>query len=525
MRRDYNTYLRQFHEAKWDEELIFDLSVPGQRGIIVTPPEQEIVDEVGNAVEDIPPAMRRKTPPLLPEVHQMRVNRHFMRLTQEVLGADMVPDMGQGTCTMKYSPKVQEHLVSRNPNLVDVHPLQDAETMQGILEIYYKTEQMLNEISGMDAFNFHTGGGAAACYLGACVVRAYHEAHGDVKRDEIITTMFSHPCDAGAPATAGYKIVTLMSDEVTGLPDLEAMKAALSERTAAIFITNPEDTGIFNSRIQEYVDAAHAVGALCYYDQANVNGIMGITRAKETGFDLIHYNMHKTFSSPHGGMGPGAGALGVLNFLKPFLPVPHVVFDGQKYYLDNNCPQSVGKIRMFMGNLHVVVRTYMWLMQMGAEGVREAAICSVLNNQYLMKKVSEIRGVKIYYAEGKRRIEQCRYSWEPLKQETGFGTEDVTRRLIDFGQEHYWQSHHPWIVPEPFTLEPCESYSKDDLDEFACVLREVSRECYEEPEMIRNAPHNAPIHDTLLKDVNDFDQIAATWRQLKKRLAAGTIKL
>lgn len=272
------------------------------------------------------------------------------------------------------------------------------------------------------------------------------------------------------------------------------------------------------------MDAAHEAGALCYYDQANVNGIMGITRAREVGFDLIHYNLHKTFSSPHGGMGPGCGALGVREFLKPFLPVPRVEHKDGKYYLDYDCPQSIGKVRTFMGNVHVVMRTYMWIKQMGAEGIREAAICSVLNNQYLMKKVSKIKGVEVYYAPGKRRIEQCRYSWNKLKEDTGFGTVDVTKRLVDFGMQHYWQSHHPHIVPEPFTLEPTESYSKDDLDEYVAILTEISRECYEEPEVIRNAPHNAPIHAIMADEVEEYDKIAVTWRQWRKRIQAGTMK-
>jgi glycine dehydrogenase subunit 2 len=516
MRRDYHTRLRKFHEAKWDEEIIFELSVPGQRGILVPKVCEEIEEEVGNPVSALPQYLRRKKKPLLPEVHQMRVNRHFMRLSQQTLGADITADISQGTCTMKYSPKVQEHLVSRNPNIVDIHPLQDPSTIQGLLEIYYKTEQFVKEISGLDAFSFHMGGGAGACYAGACVIRAYHEERGDKKRNEIVTTMFSHPCDAGAPATAGYKVITLMPDE-NGYPDLEALKAVLSERTAAIFVTNPEDTGIFNPRIKEYVEAAHEIGALCYYDQANVNGIMGITRAKEAGFDLIHYNLHKTFSSPHGGMGPGCGALGVKEYLKKYLPVPRVEYDGKNYYLDYNCPSSIGKVRSYIGNIHIVVRAYMWIMQMGEEGIKEAAICSVLNNQYLMKKVSEIPGVKIWYAEGKRRIEQVRYSWEKLKEDTGFGTEDVTRRLVDFGMQHYWQSHHPWIVPEPFTLEPCESYSKDDLDEYVAILKHISKECYENPEIIKGAPHNAPIHNLKEFELNDFDKIAVTWRQWLKR--------
>lgn len=515
-RRDYHTRLRRFHEAKWDEEIIYELSVPGQIGVLVPKASVKIESAIGDAVSVLPENLRRKSAPDLPEVHQMRVNRHFMRLTQEILGADITADISQGTCTMKYSPKVQEHLVSRNPNVVEVHPLQDTSTIQGFLEIYYKLDQFMTEISGMDEFSFHSGGGANACFGGAAIIRAYHKERGDTDRDEIITTMFSHPCDAAAPATAGYKVITLMPD-VNGYPDLDALKSALSKRTAAIFVTNPEDTGVFNPRIKEYVDAAHAVGALCYYDQANVNGIMGITRAREAGFDVIHYNLHKTFSTPHAGMGPGCGALGVREPLRKYLPVPRVKFDGNNYDWDFDCPESIGQLRSFFGNIHIVVRAYMWIMQMGADGIKEAAICSVLNNQYLMKKLSEIRGVSIWYADGKRRLEQCRYSWEKLKEDTGFGTEDVTKRLIDFGMEHYWTSHHPWVVPEPFTLEPCESYSKDDLDEYVAILRQISKECYEDPEIIRNAPHNAPIHNIENYFINDHENIAATWRQWKKR--------
>jgi glycine dehydrogenase subunit 2 len=516
LRRDYHTRLRRFHEAKWDEELIFELSVPGQRGVVVPQPSEEVEKVAGDVISALPDSLKRKKAPWLPEVHQMRVNRHFMRLSQQTLGSDVTPDISQGTCTMKYSPKVQEHLVGRNPNVVEVHPLQDPSTLQGYLEIYHKVESFMKEISGLDAFSFQSGGGAGACFAGASVIRAYHESRGEGRRDEVITTMFSHPCDAGCPATAGYKVVTLMPDE-NGYPDLEALKSALSERVAAIFVTNPEDTGIFNPRIKEYVDAAHAVGALCYYDQANVNGIMGITRAKEAGFDLIHYNLHKTFSSPHGGMGPGCGALGVAQELKDFLPVPRVEHNGKEYYLDCDCPKSIGKTRTFLGNLHIVVRAYMWIMQLGADGIKEAAVCAVLNNQYMMKKVSEVRGVKIWYAEGKRRLEQVRYSWEKLTEDTGFGTEDVTRRLVDFGLEHYWASHHPWVVPEPFTLEPCESYSKDDIDEYVAVLKQISKECYENPEIIKNAPHNAPIHNLPKYYLDEYEDVTTTYRQWLKR--------
>ena len=510
-------YKRDFHEARWDEPMIYEMSVAGERGVIPPAASEEVVQNVGDGVSSIPKGLQRKNAPALPEVAQMRVNRHYLRLSQEVMGADVSIDIGQGTCTMKYSPKVQEHLVSRNPNIVEVHPLQNPDTMQGILEICFEVERYLKAISGMDHFSFQPGGGAHGVFANVSIVRDYFKNRGETQRNEVVTTIFSHPCDAAAPATLGYTVIDLMQDNELGYPTLEAMKSVLSEKTAAIAITNPEDTGIFNPRIKEYVDAAHAVGALAIYDQANVNGIMGITRAREAGFDLIHYNLHKTFSAPHGGMGPGCGAIGVRDFLGDYLPVPRVAFDGKKYSLTHDAPHSIGKVRAFMGNLPIVIRAYMWIRQLGAEGIREAAVCSVLNNQYLMKKVLGLRGVKLYYAEGKKRVEQCRYSWETLKKETGFGTVDVQRRLIDYGLEHYWESHHPWIVPDPFTLEPCEAYSKEDIDEYFWILEQIVNECYEQPEVIANAPHKAACHNIPEYMVDDPEKVITTWRQFLKK--------
>ena len=252
--------LRDFHQARWDEEVIFDVSVPGERGIGVPEADKAVVAEVGDGISAIPEALRRKAPPALPEVNQMRVLRHFLRLSQQTMGVDVTADISQGTCTMKYSPKVQEHIAGRNPGITEVHPLQDPETLQGILEVYHKLESFFKELSGLDAFTFQPGGGGQAVYTNASVIKAYHAARGEGHRDEIITTVFSHPVNAAAPATAGYKVVTLMPDEA-GYPSLDAMKAALSERTAGIFFTNPDDTGIYNPRIREFVDAAHDAGA------------------------------------------------------------------------------------------------------------------------------------------------------------------------------------------------------------------------------------------------------------------------
>ena len=508
--------MRRFHQASWDEPVIFELSQPGQRGMLI-PEEPGIEQEVGDVVGSLPDCLRRKTPPRLPEMSQLHVLRHYDRLSQENLGVDLNIDVGQGTCTMKYSPKVNDQL-ARSAKVTDLHPLQDETTVQGILEVMYRLEQFFKEISGMDRFTLQPGSGSVAIYTNVSMIRAYHAVHGEAgQRDEVITTIFSHPSNAACAKTAGYKIITLYPD-ADGYPDLEALKAAVSERTAALLITNPEDTGIFNPRIEAFVRLVHQAGGLCSYDQANANGILGITRARQAGFDLCHFNLHKTFSTPHGCGGPGAGASGVTEALAPFLPAPTVEYDGQRYWLDYNRPQSIGKIRTFYGVTPNLLRAYAWIMSLGADGLREVAEVAVLNNNYLMKKVLEIRGVTAPYAPGKRRIEQVRYSWEKLMQETGVHSEEIGYRAADFGT-HYWTSHHPYIVPEPMTLEPTESYSKADLDEYASILAHISKEAYTQPELIHTAPHNSTVHQTEHEPFDDPEAWAVTWRAYLRKAA------
>jgi len=516
MGRDATTLLRNFHQARWDEQIICEMSVPGERGVLVPETEEAIAADVGDGISVIPGNLRRKTKADLPEISQMRVLRHYLHLSQETMGTDVTIDISQGTCTMKYTPKVFEHLAAHHPGMTAVHPLQDVSTIQGTLEMYYKFEQFLCELSGMDSFSFQPGGGAHGVFTNASIVRAYHAARGEGHRDEAITTMFSHPCDAAAPATAGYKMITLMPDE-NGYPDIEAFRAAVSERTAAIFITNPEDTGVYNPRIDEFVRIAHEAGAICVYDQANVNGMMGIARAREAGFDLCHFNCHKTFATPHACMGPATGAIGATAELAKYLPVPRIEFDGERYSFADDTPESIGKVRSFYGHPSIVMRGYAWFLNHGADGLREVAEIAVLNSNYMEKKLREIDGVKVYYAEGKRRLEQVRYSWEPLMEETGVGTEDIMRRMTDYGLQHYWMSHHPWVVPEPFTLEPCESYSKDDIDEYVAVLRKVAEEARETPELVKSAPHNSVVHKVVAPAIDEPERIAPTWRVHKKR--------
>jgi glycine dehydrogenase subunit 2 len=502
--------LRRFHQARWDEPVLFELSQPGQRGVLVPEVESKIREEVGYVVDELPESLRRSTPPKLPELSQLHVLRHYTRLSQENLGVDLNTDIGQGTCTMKYSPKVNEQLV-RSQKMTELHPMQDESTVQGMLEVMVELEEFLKEISGMDRFTLQPGAGSAAIYANVSMIRAYHEKNGEAnQRNEVITTIFSHPSNAACAKTAGYKVITLYPDE-DGYPDLEALKTAVSERTAALLITNPEDTGIFNPRIEEFVKVVHDAGGLCAYDQANANGILDITRAKEARFDLCHFNLHKTFSTPHGCGGPAAGASGVTSELAPFLPVPTVEFDGKRYFLDYERPESIGKIGPFYGVPQNILRAYAWIMSLGAEGLREVAEVAVLNNNYLMKKVLEISGVSAPYAQGKRRIEQVRYSWEELSRDTGVHSEEIGIRVADFGT-HYWTSHHPYVVPEPMTLEPTESYSKADLDEYVDILKHIAEEARSTPEVIKTAPHNSTVHKTDHEVFDDPQTWAVTWR-------------
>jgi glycine dehydrogenase subunit 2 len=312
-------------------------------------------------------------------------------------------------------------------------------------------------------------------------------------------------------------VITIYPGE-DGRPDIEALKTAVSERTAALLITNPEDIGIYNSRIREFTDIVHEAGGICSYDQANLNGIMGLTRAREAGFDFCFFNLHKTFSAPHGCGGPGGGVVGATEEMARFLPVPLVSYDEEedRYYLDYDVPNTIGKVKDFYGVLPVILKAYAWIRSLGAEGLLEAAKVAVLNNNYIFKKILGIKGCAAPYAEGELRMEQVRYSWEELTRETGITTEDIQRRMFDYGV-HYWTSHEPWIVPEPFTIEPTESYSKDELDEFIAILEHVAREAFEDPETLKTAPHKSTIHLVNHDYLDEPSKWAITWRAYRKK--------
>ena len=507
-----------YHAVAWKEPIIYQLGREGRRGYRVPPVEEEIKATVGDVVSRLPDKMRRKMPPDLPELSEPEVVRHFLRLSQQTYGVDTGIHI-HGTCTMKYSPKINE-AVSRSPKIAELHPLQDPETAQGILRIMYEFQTWLCELSGMDEFSLQPRGGAHAVFSNAHIIRAYHKLKGELdQRNEMITTVLSHPCNGGSPAAAGFKVVTLYPDEETGYPDIEALKAAVSKRTAGLMMTDPYDTGVFDSNIEEYVKIIHEAGGLVAIDQANANSILGRLRIGDVGVDLCHFNLHKSFSTPHASTGPGSASIGAKQELSKFLPIPIVNFDGKNYYLDHNRPHSIGKVAEFYGVIPNVLRAYAWIMTMGAEGIREVSEVAVINNNYLINRLIGIRGISLPWQKAHPfRLQEARFSLQKLKEDTGVGVGDVNRRIIDFGLQDMETSHEPWIIPEPLTPEPPETTPKEDLDRIAEVLRRISDEAYTNPEIVKTAPHNAAISRIDQTPSSEPSRWAMTWRAYLKKM-------
>ena len=508
----------RYHAVLWNEPLIYQLGRTGRRGLKIPKAEKKIRSSVGNVLSHIPPQIRRKEPPKLPEISEPEVIRHYIRLSQETYGVDSGISLGVGTCTMKYSPKVNESLV-RSSKLTDAHPLQDESTVQGILEIMFRLGEFLCEISGMDEFSLQPRAGAHAVLTNARIIKAYHKSKGELEqRNEIITTVLSHPCNGAAPAVAGFKVITLYPDEETGVPDVEALKAVVSQHTAGLMFTYPYDTGVFDPNIDTFFKIIHEAGGLVAIDQANANGVLGKLRIGDAGADLCQFNLHKTFSTPHASSGPGSAPIGVKKHLARFLPVPTVEFDGKKYYLSYAHPQTIGKVASFYGVIPNVVRAYAWILSMGAKGLEETSDVAIINNNYLIKKLLKIRGVTLPWVRSHpRRLQEARFSLEKMKQDTGIGIDEVNRRIVDYGIQKCFASHEPWIIPEPFTPEPTESTPKEDIDKFVEVFKRISDEAYSDPEILKNAPHNCSIAKVDLTPSGDPKEWALTWRAYLKK--------
>jgi len=516
------TSLRRYHAAVWDEPLITELGAPGRRGLVMPSAEPEVALDEAELSGLVPATMRRSVPPSLPELSEFEVQRHFLHLSQETLG--MMGVNLFGTCTMKYNPRVNQHLATR-PEIAELHPDQHEETLQGVLAIVHGLDEILRELSGMDQFVFQAGGGADAAYAHVCLTRAYHASRGELEqRDTIITTIQTHPCNAATAATAGFNVITLPLEE-DGYPSVDALRAAVSDRTAALMMNNPDDMGVYNPHVKEWVRIVHEAGGLCFYDHANFNGVMSKIRARELGFDACMFMLHKTFGAPKGGGGPAVGAYGCTAELMPFLPRPLIDRkpDGT-FGLNHDGPLTTGKVREFWGNIPQVVKAYGWARAMGADGIGEASDISVLANHYMEHRLLQIPGItKAQPHLTANRLEMTRYSMQTLFEETGVTVFDVENRMTDFGVDAFWLSHEPWLVPQPFTPEAGESWSKEDIDFWIDVLAEISREAYTDPDVVKTAPHSQTIHRVDTTNLEDPDRWATTWRAYVRKRNAGLI--
>ncbi len=507
-----------YHAVVWNEPLLQQLTTKGRRGMSIPNSTEEIRSKVGDVISRVPDKMLRKEPPDIPELSEPEVVRHFIRLSQQNFGTDSGINAGVGTCTMKYNPKVNEY-VARSPQVSNLHPLQDESAVQGLLEIMYQLNEWLCEIGGMDRFSFQPRGGAHAVFANSHIIKAYHDSIGESEqRNEIITTVLSHPCNGSSPAVAGYKVITLYPDKETGIPSIEALKAAVSNKTAGLLITDPYDTGVFDRNITEYIDIIHEVGGLVAIDQANANSILGRFRIGDLGADLCHFNLHKSFSTPHGSCGPGSAPIGAKGELVEFLPTPVVEKNSSGYYLDYNRPKSIGKIGSFYGVIPNILRAYAWIMSNGPDGLLETSEVAVINNNYLLKKLMKIKGITIpWYEAHPFRLQETRFSLEEMEKDTGVGLDDFNRRIVDFGVQRCFTSHEPWVFPAPFTPEPPESSSMEDLDYFAEIIARISDEAYSNPQIVKTAPHNTSVSKVDLNPASDPSKWAMTWRAYLKK--------
>lgn len=462
------------------EPTIFEKSRPGRVGLTLPP-----LDVDRRPLEDLLPRdMLREEPPGLPEVNQLEAVRHFVRLSHRNHGVDL-GFYPLGSCTMKYNPKINED-VARLPGFAGLHPYVPDDLAQGALQLLYEMEQYLCEIGGMDRVSFQPAAGAHGELLGLMLIRAYHESQGR-PRKKVIVPDSAHGTNPATAAMCGYAVVEVPSDDRGGI-DLEGLKRVVDEDVAGLMLTNPNTLGLFDENIAEVARIIHDAGGLLYYDGANANAILGISRPGDMGFDVVHFNLHKTFSTPHGGGGPGSGPVGVKKKLEPFLPVPLVAFDGQRYYWDYDRPQAVGRIRSFYGNFGIVVRAYAYIRALGPEGLRRISEDAVLNANYLMTRLAEIFDVPY-----KRRcLHEFVVSGTTLKKETGVRVLDVAKRLLDYGV-HPPTVYFPLIVEEAMMIEPTESESKETLDFFADALAEIVREAQEDPERVKGAPYTTPV--------------------------------
>ena len=455
--------------------LIFERSRSGRRAVDL--PASDVPEESLSSL--IPAAFLRQEPADLPEVSQLDLVRHFTELSQRTFGVDsgFYP---LGSCTMKYNPKINED-VAALPGLAGLHPLEDERDTQGALKLMFDLQTMLSEIGGMDAVTLQPAAGAHGELTGLKLIRAYHRHHGQ-NRTQVIVPDSAHGTNPASVTVCGMEVVEIKSHP-DGAIDLAALRAAVGPNTAALMLTNPSTLGLFEKNICAVTEIVHAAGGLVYYDGANANAIMGLARPGDMGFDVVHFNLHKTFSTPHGGGGPGSGPVGVKKILEPFLPIPVVVQNEEGLFcFDVQRPLSIGRMHAFYGNFGVLIRAYAYILSMGAAGLRQASEDAVLNANYCLARLREV-----YHAPFDRYcMHECVLTSKKQNPQ-GIKTLDIAKRLLDYGV-HPPTIYFPLIVEEALMIEPTETESLETLDAFIAVMRQIAEEAATAPDLIKQAP-------------------------------------
>lgn len=465
---------------KDNQPLIFEITKEGRVGYSL--PELDIPEVDLSSL--LPEGLLREEAAELPEVSELDIMRHYTALSKRNHGVDsgFYP---LGSCTMKYNPKINES-VARFPGFADIHPLQDEETVQGAMELMYDLQEHLIEITGMDEVTLQPAAGAHGEWTALMMIRAFHLANGDTQRTKVIVPDSAHGTNPASATVAGFDTITVKSDE-NGLVDLEDLKRVVGEDTAALMLTNPNTLGLFEEDILEMASIIHGVGGKLYYDGANLNAVMSKARPGDMGFDCVHLNLHKTFTGPHGGGGPGSGPVGVKKDLIPFLPKPVLVKTEEGYHFDYNRPEAIGRVKPFYGNFGINVRAYTYIRSMGPDGLKAITEYAVLNANYMMRRLQPHfdlpydRHCKHEFVLSGRR-----------QKKLGVRTLDMAKRLLDFGY-HPPTIYFPLNVEEAMMIEPTETESKETLDAFIDAMIQIAKEVEETPEIVQEAPHTTVI--------------------------------
>ncbi len=479
--------------------LIFEHSHTGRRALAQAPHRSE-------EVQGIPADMLRDSDARLPEVSEMQVVRHYTRLSQKNFSID-TQFYPLGSCTMKYNPRACNKLAML-PGMLARHPLAPESMGQGFLACMYELQEMLKEVTGMPAVSLTPAAGAQGEFAGVAMIKAYHDANGDTARNEILVPDAAHGTNPATAVMCVYKVREIPTDK-HGDVEMEALKAAVGPQTAGIMLTNPSTLGVFERRIEEIAGVIHKAGGLLYYDGANLNAILGKVRPGDMGFDVIHMNLHKTFSTPHGGGGPGAGPVGVSKRLEPFLPLPVVGYDGDRYYwiTEDVRPQSIGRLSAFMGNAGVLMRAYIYARMLGSEGMHRVADFATLNANYLMARLTAA-GFDVAFTR-RRATHEFIITLKRQQKELGITAMDFAKRLLDYGF-HAPTTYFPLLVPECLLIEPTETETKEELDGFVEAMIKIQQEAENSPELLKEAPHTQPVRR--LDEVRAAKQLDLTWK-------------